>query len=248
MTERGRAQRAWDRMSPRLRALWVRADLARRSRQTGSALATGSRDARDAVVSRAGGLRRRSTARRRARRAFGTLGADTGPAFLLGLPVPLLLMGFIAAALVGVLVATSLTLTTQPDAAEAAAGMRDGSVGNIESSANVVTESTLGAEVQELLDAASVGTTADFDISRCLKEQGITEPMIAIEEVAWGAERTNSWLVVYGTATSESLRADGGSVNAIIVLSSCGSSTPQGSTPADNRIWTGSMLVGPTTG
>lgn len=190
-------------------------------------------------------LRRRSTARRRARRAFGTIGTDHGPAFLLGIPASALLLGLLAIALVGVMIATSLTLTTQSGQSEAAGGLRDGSVGKIPGAATVVTESTLGAEIQDLLDASSSGTTADFDVSRCLSEQGIDQPVIAIEEVSWGPQQTDSWLVVYSTTPTTTIRDEGGAVAAIVVLPTCGTAAGDTKKIAANRLWTGSALVGP---
>lgn len=191
-------------------------------------------------------LRRRSTARRRARRAFGTVGTDSGPAFLLGIPVSALLVGLVAIVLVGVLVATSLTLTTQSGQDDAAGGLRDGSIGKIPGAATVVTESTLGAEIQELLDTSSTGTTADFDVSRCLREQGIDQPVIAIEEVSWGAQQIDSWLVVYSSIATDTIRSEGGAVSAIVVLPSCGTASSDAAEIAANRLWTGSALVGPS--
>lgn len=178
--------------------------------------------------------------RTRAARALGT-GADTGPAILLGLPVPLLISAFVAAALIGLLLAYALTLATQTSTWGAGA-VDPGTGESHRGSATVVTDRTLGPEVQRLVAAGAWRTAADFDVPRCMASQGVTQPVLAMEEVSFGSGLQKGWLIVYGNAPLSQLRTDGGAVQAVIVRTTCGDDSA--STAASTRLWSGSVMLG----
>lgn len=187
---------------------------------------------------------RRRGPRRRPPEVVGRLWRTGHEVVLLGLPVPLLIGALALAAAIGLLLSYALVLTTsQPGFAATAADDRQG--GNILPAAPVLTEATLGAEVQDLVDAGYVETSADFDVRRCLDQQGIADPVLIMEEVAWGPDLQRSWLIVHTAESAETLRSEGGPVNASVVLPTCG--VGDRDHPESARLWTGSTLLAPST-
>lgn len=114
--------------------------------------------------------------------------------------------------------------------------------GKNESGLPVITEMTLGTEVQRLIDSGAILPMASFDAAQCLREQNIADSVLIMEEVAWGAEETPGWLLVHGPGDRETLRSTGGIVSATVVLPQCGS--VQDADPAANLLWTGQVMVG----
>lgn len=167
-------------------------------------------------------------------------GRHSGPAFLLGLPVSLLIGGLAVTALLGLLLGYALTLTTQSSLISFTLSLNGSAAGNNQQSLPVVTENTLGLEVQQLMDTGFQRTDADFDVPRCLRSQGIADPVLAIEEVSWGAQSTSAWLIVHSPRTIDELRQKGGAVAATVVTPACGR---ESASPAD-RLWNGSTMLG----
>lgn len=209
------------------------------------------------VVSRKGSVRAASTARRlsaaaerrgrepHARRASSPRRRPAS-ILLLGLPLSLLLAALAIAAIIGLLLSYALVLTTQPGNVGGNGGINDTSTsGNNPSKLTVLTESTLGPEVQHLVDSGYVDSAATFDVSRCLEQQGVDAPVLIMEEVAWGPTMRQSWLIVHTPASAATLRAEGGAVGVSIVLPTCGD---DGADDASSDVlWSGSALLSATT-
>lgn len=170
---------------------------------------------------------------RRAR--FGTV---------VGIPVPLVLVALLASALLGVQLAGALELATDGATRTGSASL-DSLDGPGKNSAGVpvVTETTLGTEVQRLIDTGTIQPMTSFDAAHCLQAQGVPESILIMEEVAWGAEGTPGWLLVHGPMDRETLRANGGVVSATVVLPTCGTADDD-LTPAENRLWSGDVMIG----
>lgn len=187
---------------------------------------------------------RRSSLRRAtggpSRRLGGAL-RTSREVLLLGLPVPLLLGGLAVAAAIGLLLSYALVLTTSQSLLGSPRG-DDGAVGNNLPATPVLTEASLGSEVQDLVDAGYVETSADFDVRRCLDQQGITDPVLIMEEVAWGPEMQRAWLIVHASVAAETLRTDGGPARVSVVLPTCGRSAAD---PSSALLWSGSTMLAP---
>ena len=158
------------------------------------------RDARRVSARRAGGTRRR----------FRTV---------LGVPVPMVILSLVIAALLGAQLAKALEQSTTSSSHVTGASVdSDASTGKNSAGLAVVTEATLGTEVQRLVDTGTIQSMTSFDAAQCLLEQGITESVLIMEEVSWGAEDTTGWLLVHGPVDRETLRANGGIISATVVL------------------------------
>lgn len=169
------------------------------------------------------------------RRRFGTI---------LGIPVPVVLIALVASALMGVQLAGALEQTTDSSTRNGATSADTvGGVGKISTGLPVVTEATLGSEVQRLIDSGTIQPMTSFDATTCLREQGIPDSILIMEEVAWGGEQTSGWLLVHGPLDRDTLRANGGIVSATVVLPSCGSSSDD-LAPSQNRLWSGDVMIG----
>ncbi|MFC0674950.1 hypothetical protein [Brachybacterium hainanense] len=164
---------------------------------------------------------------------------------VMGLPVPLIVVGLVLSVSMGMMLSKALELsTTGTDSIGSGSIDASGGPGKNSAGLPVISESTLGIEVQRLLDSGTVlASTASFDVQRCLDEQSITvNKILTMEEVAWGPDGSRAWLIIHGPVDRESLRANGGVVDAIVVLPSCGLGSPD-SGPS-NRLWAGSTMVG----
>ncbi|MGP9536709.1 hypothetical protein ACT3SP_01775 [Brachybacterium sp. AOP43-C2-M15] len=163
---------------------------------------------------------------------------------VLGIPVPLVLVALIASALLGIQLAGALEQSTSSGSRASAASV-DSANGSGKNSAGVpvVTEATLGNEVQRLIDTGTIQPMTSFDAAQCLREQGIPDSILIMEEVAWGGEETSGWLLVHGPMDRETLRANGGVVSAIVVQPACGTAD-EGAARAENRLWSGDVMIG----
>ena len=163
---------------------------------------------------------------------------------VLGIPVPVVLIALLASALMGVQLAGALEQTTDSrTTAGSTAADAQGGTGKISAGVPVVTETTLGTEVQRLIDSGTIQPLTSFDAANCLREQGIPDSILIMEEVAWGSDQTAAWLLVHGPLDRETLRANGGIVSATVVLPSCGTSDGDPSTD-QNRLWSGDVMIG----
>lgn len=180
---------------------------------------------------------------RRARRARALAEAPSvhGTALTLGLPIPLIVVAFAAAALMGLLLAYALGLTTQSTGSGSSAAFDEGAEGGKNPvGPPVVTESTLGPEVQRLVDTGALQSAADFDVPECLAEQGITDKVMIMEEIEWGSGTQRAWLIVHTAQDPSDLRSSGGAVNVTVVRPTCGTHPDR---PADSRLWAGSAAI-----
>lgn len=214
------------------------------SRRAGRAALAGSHRAARSMADRTAQARTRALIRRRARRAAtATAAPHTGAALTLGLPVPLIVVALVLAAGMGLLLTYALSLTTQTSVTGSSAGLEDGTgVGKNLAAPIVVTESTLGPEVQRLVDTGSLQSAADLDVPGCLTEQGISDKVLIMEEIEWGSGTQRAWLIVHSTGDPAQLRTRGGPVNATVVLPTCGSSRTDASA---SRLWSGSTILSP---
>ena len=181
------------------------------------------------------------------RHPFPRRGTGRGPRLVtaLGIPIPLLLIALLVAGLLVVQLAGALERATTSNTHSASTSV-DSLSGSGKNSAGipVITETTLGTEVQRLIDTGTIQPMTSFDAAQCLQEQGIPESLLILEEVAWGGEETQSWLLVHGPMDQETLRANGGIVSATVVLPTCGT-TEADTDSQENRLWSGDVMIGP---
>lgn len=162
---------------------------------------------------------------------------------VMGIPARLILFTLLGAVLVGLLLSFALRASTLERVDLGAARLRDPEApGKNASGQTVVTEATLGAEVQRLIEAGTLAPMANFDAATCLKGQGIDEPMLMMEEVSWGPNGTSGWLLIHGPVDRDTLRANGGSIGATVVTSTCAADPSQN--PAASRLWAGTVMIG----
>ncbi|MFC7464143.1 hypothetical protein [Brachybacterium sp. GCM10030252] len=164
---------------------------------------------------------------------------------VLGIPVQLILVAMVIAALLGALLAAALEQSTasRTHSGSSAVDAPTGA-GKNSSGLPVITETTLGTEVQRLVDAGMIQPPTSFDATECLREQGIQDSILIMEEVAWGTDETHGWLLVHGPMDRETLRANGGTVSATVVLPNCGSADRGDVDPQQSRLWSGSVMIG----
>ena len=183
--------------------------------------------------------RSRSSATRRAR------GKRSHVASMLGVPVPLVLVAFILAALLGVQLTVALEQSTASRSRAVSSSVDTGTgAGKNSSGLPVVNETALGTEVQRLVDAGMIVPPTTFDATTCLRSQGIPDSILIMEEVAWGGEESPSWLLVHGPMDRETLRANGGTVSALVVTPECGSPDSDAADPDQMRLWSGEVMIG----
>ncbi|WP_193106315.1 hypothetical protein [Brachybacterium sp. FME24] len=166
-------------------------------------------------------------------------------ASVLGIPVPLVLFTFALAAVLGLLLSVALEQSTASRARTVSASVDSATgAGKNSSGLPVVTEATLGTEVQRLVDSGMIQPPTSFDANACLREQGIDNSILIMEEVAWSADETPGWLLVHGPMDRETLRANGGTVSATVVPPECGTGSANSSDPARDRLWSGEVMIG----
>lgn len=165
-------------------------------------------------------------------------------ASVLGIPIPLVLTALLAAALVGVLLTLALQQSTASRSPSVGTSV-DSLAGNGKNPVGipVVTETTLGTEVQRLVDTGSIQPMTSFDAAQCLREQGVPDSILIMEEIQWGGEETPSWLLVHGPMDRDTLRANGGVVSTTVVLPTCGT-VGDDISPEQNRLWAGDVMIG----
>lgn len=214
-------------------------DLARRGAVASAPVLTrGARTGRSALGHSARGL---AAAASRVRQASSSLEARAMAApQILGLPVPLLAAGLAIATTIGLLLSFALVLTTR-GASLSDAALDGGISGNIPPGIPVLTEESLGPEVQSLYKTGYVESAADFDLHRCLEQQGITEPVLILEQAVWGPETTLSWMIVHSDVAPTQLQTDGGPVEVAVVRPTCGTGTAQ-----DALLWDGETMLEPS--
>ncbi|WP_114853886.1 hypothetical protein [Brachybacterium sp. YJGR34] len=164
---------------------------------------------------------------------------------VLGIPVWVVLVALIGAGLLGLQLTASLQVSTTSQSFSAASAVDSSSgAGKNSSGLPVVTEMTVGTEVQRLVDTGSIQPKTSFNAGQCLREQGLDESILIMEEVAWGAEETQGWLLVHGPMDRDTLRANGGTVSATVVLPGCGADDDATADPASDRLWSGHVMIG----
>ena len=93
---------------------------------------------------------------------------------VVGIPLHLALITLLVTVLMGLQLANALDTGTSSRVRTGSTSI-DGAAGSGKNQAGrpVVTESTLGPEVQRLIDSGTILQMASFDATRCLREQGI---------------------------------------------------------------------------
>src|SRR5699024_2290361 len=98
---------------------------------------------------------------------------------ILGLPIPLILVALALSALIGFQLAAALETSTESRARTVSTAAEGTSgAGKNESGLPVITETTLGTEVQRLVDTGAIQPMTGFDAARCLKDQGISDSVL----------------------------------------------------------------------
>ena len=164
---------------------------------------------------------------------------------VLGIPLPMMILALIIAALLGVQLATALEQSTTSASHMTGASVDSGSgTGKNSAGLTVVTEASLGTEVQRLVDTGTIQPMTSFDAAQCQQEQGITESILIMEEVSWGGEAPTGCLRAPGPVDRETRRANGGIIPATVVLPPCGTGAHD-EDPGPDRLWAGHVMIGP---
>jgi hypothetical protein len=159
-----------------------------------------------------------------------------------GVPLWAVVISLVVAALIGLLLSRALEVSSErPTQTSVSAAQPNDAPGKNASGLPVVTEGTLGLEVQRLIESGTLQSPANFDVTVCLHEQHITDPVLMMEEVAWGPEGIDGWLIVHGPTAQDALRDHGGTVNATVVRPTCG--TPESGGMSNTRVWSGSAML-----
>ncbi len=161
---------------------------------------------------------------------------------IIGIPLHMIIAAVAIAILLGTLLSYALNAATTMHSDLTGTTIGDGAPGKNASGLTVITEATLGPEVQRLIEDGTTAPLAPFDAARCLQQQGITDPVLIMEEVAWGGNETPGWLLVHGPVDRDTIRAAGGIVSATVVTATCGAES--NTTPASARLWSGSVMIG----
>ncbi|QCR52626.1 hypothetical protein C1N80_02845 [Brachybacterium sp. SGAir0954] len=160
----------------------------------------------------------------------------------LGIPVVVILAVLVVAALIGLQLSTALeqSSTTHPRAGVAVD--TENGAGKNSAGLPVVTESSLGTEVQRLVDAGTIQPMTSFDAATCLQTLGSADAVLIMEEVAWGTDQTSAWLLVHGPVDRDTLQATGGTVSVTVVRPTCGDASTQAD-PSQVGLWSGTVLI-----
>lgn len=162
---------------------------------------------------------------------------------LFGMPVPLIVVALVLATGVGVLLSLSLQVSTTTTLHSSNVGTDQRSSPELgDSGLPVITEDSLGPEVQSLIESGSARSAATFDVDLCLQEQGITEQVLTLEQVQWGDDGPPAWVLVHGPLDRKTLQDNGGVVNVTVVTTNCG--TDDGGNGPGDRLWTGATMLG----
>ena len=159
---------------------------------------------------------------------------------LFGVPVPLVIISIVLAALVGLMLSWALTFASQPEpvtTTSVEANVDDTDRGGTA----VVTDQTVGREVRRLIDTAAAPTPADFDVAKCLSELNAEHRVIRLDQVRWGAKEEPAWIIVGSDVSESELTANGGVVNVLVVTGGCGGGEKASQ---DSVRWSGETVVG----
>lgn len=102
----------------------------------------------------------------------------------------------------------------------------------------VIDEVSLGPETQAIALGSNLGVQLDFDVDACLADQGVSQNVIALEQVRWQKSSVDAWLIVYSERTAEDVQGDGGVVHALVVRPGCGNTSGDSSVP----YWAGDVV------
>lgn len=160
-----------------------------------------------------------------------------------GMPPEIMVLLVLSAAALGVILSWALSVASQTSNS-ASVSMTDSTERSSLSPGGlpVLSENSIGAEVQRLIDTGTLQNPATFDVSACLREQGVSDQILMIEEVAW-ADEGESWLLVHSDTPTATIHNEGGEVNATVVRSTCGTSRSDGA--AQTKLWSGSIRLNP---
>lgn len=161
---------------------------------------------------------------------------------VLDIPLPTVIVTLVVTAALGLQLAIALEQSTSGGGRSVTSVDSTSATGMNSVGLPVVTETGLGPEVQRLIDSGVMQPPTSFDAGLCLTEQGIGDSILILEEVAWSADETRAWLLVHGPVDRETLRANGGTISATVVLPTCG--TADGADPTTTRLWTGDVMIG----
>lgn len=174
-------------------------------------------------------------ASRRRSRARGELKSWTG------FPPGVFAAFLVVTILLGVMLSWALNLSVTMDApASQSIADSNSAPGTDNAGLPVLTEYTLGAEVQNLLDTGSLQTPATFDVTQCLNSLSSKESVLMLERVSWGADE-NAWLLVLDEHNLTQVRREGGEVSASVVRSTCG----RNADGASDLLFSARVLVDP---
>lgn len=160
----------------------------------------------------------------------------------LGMPPEIMLQLVLCAAALGVILSWALSVASQT--ADAGTVAVDSSEVNTFGPGGlpVLSENSIGTEVQRLIDTGTLQNPATFDVSACMREQNISDQILMIEEVAW-ADDGIAWLLVHSDTPTDAIHNEGGEVNATVVRSTCGTSRSDGA--VQTKLWSGSIRLNP---
>lgn len=186
---------------------------------------------------RAGQTRRAQRARAKARKRLQGVSESSG--FPRGV-----LVAFLGVAVgLGLLLSWALGISVQVQSPGAPVSLDSTSAPGVdELGFTVLTENTVGTEVQKLIETGTLQNPATFDVSACLGELGVDDSVLMLEKVAWSDDGL-AWLIVHSPSSLGVIRTNGGEVSAAVVRSTCGTSSSKGA--SDSTLWSGFVVVGP---
>ncbi|CAM4176294.1 hypothetical protein [Helcobacillus massiliensis] len=159
------------------------------------------------------------------------------------MPPSIMLLLIAAAILLGVMLSWGLSVSSQTSTSAAVPAGSQSERGVDASGLPVLTENSIGKEVQRLVDTGTLQNPASFDVTACMQEQGVDDQILMIEEVSW-MDSGPAWLLVHSATTADVIHTEGGEVNATVVRSSCG--TPESKGASSSRLWNGAVKLVPT--
>lgn len=168
---------------------------------------------------------------------------------LSGFPRSIFMLFLVLAVALGLLLSWAFNLSVQVNS-PSVQGTADGSAQGVGADGStVLTEYTLGSEVQLLVDTGTLQNPASFDFTKCVEELGITNSVLMLEQVQW-ASAGPAWLIVHGDQPLTQYRTDGGNVSVAVVRSTCGDAVGMGGaggapTTSPAVLWEGSVVIAP---
>lgn len=162
------------------------------------------------------------------------------PPALFGVPLPLVIISIVLAALVGLMLSWALSYASNTRPTTTSAVEAEGDDPS-QAGVTVVTEQTIGREVRRLVDTASAPTPADFDVATCLSEVGAEDRVIRLDQISWGVDEQQAWIIVGSQIPEDELTASGGAVTVLVVTDRCGSGADA---TRESVLWSGQTVVG----